>query len=213
LDIDLQGIKEVLRQDVRSKKRDQSKTSESYLKEMMEGKSENYYREKLTDLQFVVIYEEFGVQSSQQKRENDPRNDAIPVAPSEEIKKFMKGKKSISELVDKSKNENNIEKIETIKRNILSLVGLKHGNQEKKILNYQQNIDSPIIKFMCLLDCRIKKKKYDDVDEIINYFSNINNNQGWDIPGANPNPIKSFHDWFCALDNCVDGLRNLIPSK
>ena len=49
------------------------------------------------------------------------------------------------------------------------------------------------------------------VDDILNYFVKMAPS-AWDVRGANPSYIKSFHDWFCALDEILDRLRGVLTT-
>jgi hypothetical protein len=207
LDIDLQGIEEVKNQEVRNQERD--RISVKYLTEVLEEKRDGpevngsacYYRQKLADLWWMVG--KFKVQSSEFKNDNPcikERQYSVP--PSSELETQIT--ESILELVGKDADERAPEKwdeIEKLKALLLELSGLERNTSS--LLKPQ--LSSPIFQFMCLLDCGIKEQRYDNVDQILRYFS-----AGQDISGASPNPLKSFHDWFCAVHDCLDKLRNRV---
>lgn len=60
-----------------------------------------------------------------------------------------------------------------------------------------------IIEFMKVLDEKIPKANdvtLDETIEILDFFKS----KKWKIAGASPEIIESFHDWFSALNNCLD---------
>ncbi len=208
LDIDLQGIMEC-RKDGRRGKRSHDDAL-NYLKEVLGSKNGDtqYYRQKLADLQYIIAGSKFIVPSSKSKERDNPCKDAKPVEHSDKIKKFMNGKEPILELVEDGKNEKNKDEIEKLKDTLLILAGLKTNN-------YEPDTDSPIFKFMCLLDCGIKDEKHRDIEEILGFFGfhKFIDEKGSEKKlsiGGVEKPIISFHDWFCALDECLYRLREKI---
>lgn len=213
LDIDLQGIMECWN--------DESKDAAcKYLEDVLEDKRDKtkdqnniltyaYYRQKLADLQYIITSSEFGIQGSEL---NDPcSKDATPVSCSKEVKEFMNGKESVLELIEKLKKEMNENKIEELKQTLIALAGLKTNN-EPQGTKHEPNPNSPILKFMCLMDCKIKEKRYNNVEEILNFFQHHKfldekGNERQFCMGNIEKPIESFHDWFCALDDCLKNLR------
>jgi len=213
LDIDIQGIVECWndgRKDAACK----------YLEDVLEDKKDKkkdqnnnptyaYYRQKLADLQYIVTGLEFGIQDSDL---NDPcSKDAKPVDCSEEVKEFMNGKESVLELIEKVKKEKNENEIEELKQTLLALAGLKTNN-EPQGTKHEPNLNSPILKFMCLMDCKIKEKRYNNVEEILNFFQHHKflDEKGNEMQFCMGNieiPIESFHDWFYVLDNCLENFR------
>jgi len=213
LDIDLQGIREVMSSEFgvqnSGKKR---KRAEDYLKDVLTAKDGQFYRQKLAKLQYTVAgeYVNFSQVNGNIECQNGEIQECIPVTP-QNTENLLADNKSIYDLILESK------KIDILKSqewtNLLNLCGLEKDGTDKdfKPLHFQH---SPILYFMCLMDCRIKEKRYNNVEEILNFFTALDNGKGWELKGANPEAIKSFHDWFCALDNTLDDLRNLIkPEK
>jgi len=216
LDIDLQGIMECWnagRKDAACK----------YLEDVLEDKKDKtkeqndkptyaYYRQKLADLQYIVTGSEFGIQVSEL---NDPcSKDAKPVDCSEEVKEFMNGKKSVLELIEKVKKEKNENEIEELKQTLLALAGLKTNN-EPQDTKHKPNFNFPIPKFIRLMDCRIKQKRYNNVEEILNFFQHhkLLDEEGKEKQfyiGSIDKSIESFNDWFCVLDSCLHKIRKNI---
>lgn len=203
MDIDLQGIEEVKNQEVTHQEQDGTsiKYLAKVLKEKRGGPEVNgslcHYRRKLADLSWMVA--KFKEKSSKFENDNPCIKDRqYLVPPSSELETQIT--ESILELVDKDADKRTPgqrEKIEKLKMLLLELIGLEPNTSSLK-----SQSSSPIFQFMCLLDCGIKEQRYDNVEQILAYFS-----KGWEVPGANPNPLKSFHDWFCAIHDCLDRLR------
>ena len=190
LDIDLQGISEV----------EENKRIE-YLKAVLEEKNNDscYYRRKLAKLQYIIAGEKVDFQNAKGtlQSEDGKITKCEPVGLNDEEKKnLLADGMSILDLIEKSEKK---EKILNSREwnNLLELAGLNDSYKPK---------DSPILSFLCLMDSKIKKGdiSLDDVNEILNPFSN------WKIEGANPEVINSFHDWFCALNDCLDKIREKL---
>jgi hypothetical protein len=190
LDIDLQGIGEV-----------EGEKKIEYLKEVLNEKKNNqyYYRQKLADLWYSVTGKDFD------GKVNDCE---IPKA-QDDGKKLVNGNKAIIDLIKESGKQDKVKDLWEI---LLNLCGIKYDSDSFDNTKYSV-INSPIFGFMCLMDKKIGKNTIEkgDVEEILNYFSKLNGNKGWGIKGANP--IKSFHDWFCALDNCLDKIREKLKDE
>lgn len=211
LDIDLQGIREVLSSkfQVPSSEETKEEWAKEYLEEVLKNKPQDYYRQKLADLQRVVS-SKFRVPSSELKEGGEPCSEnPKPVNVSEKIKKLMENKESVLDLIEKGKNEKNeeeIEKFKKIKEILLTLAGLKKS--ESKAQNYEPNPNSAIFKFMCLLDCRIKSKKYDNVEEILKF--------DWDSLNSELRTLNSelkisdFHSWFQVLIKTFNKISSLF---
>ena len=102
-----------------------------------------------------------------------------------------------------------IEKTEILRSqewtHLLILCGLEKDNTDKdfKPISFQH---SPILYFMCLMDCMISGECPSDVAKVLDPFDN------WEVKNANPERITSFHSWFCALDDCLDKCREVFKS-
>lgn len=205
LDIDLQGIEEVKSQESRDRRQ------KEYLKEILEYTAERggdtFYRQRLAELQYLVVggeHVDFSGTKGGKTKECKP-------VEAQNKENLLPDSRSIYKLIIESKKKEEI--IDSPDWKVLkNLCGLeeKEGVEEKnpregdKIYEPAEAKDSPILQFMCLLDCKILKKqvKSEDVGAVLNHFSN-----GWDVSGANPNPIKSFHDWFCNLMECLNKIK------
>jgi len=201
LDIDLQGISEV-----------EDKKIE-YLKEVLDEKKNEpkdnqdnpcYYRQKLADLWYMVVKKDFSSQKI---------NECEIVRPTQN-ENSLPERKAIIDLIEDEKKKN--EEVKKYWKLLLKICGLKFDNNnpfDSSKINPDENL--PIIKFMCLMDSKIKKNKIEqqDVNKILNYFSELNNNKGWEVKGAKPEVIKSFHDWFCALIDCLDKIREKLKNE
>jgi len=184
LDIDLQGINEV----------EDAKKIE-YLKEILNEKKgkPHYYRQKLADLWYSVTGEDF---------DGKVNDCGIPKA-QEDWKKLVNENKAIIDLIKESEKQDKVKDLWEI---LLNLCGIKYDSDSFDKTKYS----APIFGFMCLMDKKIRKNTIEkgDVEEILNYFK-----EGWKVKGANPEIIKSFHDWFCALDNCLDKIRKGLKDE
>lgn len=215
LDIDLQGIQEVRSGKLEVGGKTPEKRATDYLQEVLESKNGNtqYYRQKLADLWFIVAGSRFQVP-------NDPCKEAKPVKHSEK-KEFVKNNNSILGLTEKSekeKNKKNEKEIEELKQTLLTLAGLKTKNQKQGTENQEQGTknhepitDSPIFRFMCLMDCKIQKLKNEktvdanDVKRILEFDWKILDSQ---LKTLNSKPeITDFHSWFRLLMSCLQDLR------
>jgi len=194
LDIDLQGISEA----------EDAKKIE-YLKEALrEKKNNHYYRQKLADLWYMVIKEDFEGRKINEYKIVKPRDST----------QLLANDKAIIDLIKESGKQ---DKVKDLWEVFLDLCGIEY-NSRKPFENKFSMINSPISSFMCLLDKKIEKNMINmiekgDVEEILNYFSKLNDNKGCKVKGANPEMIKSFHDWFCALDNCLDKIRKGLKDE
>jgi hypothetical protein len=189
LDIDLQGISEA----------EDAKKIE-YLKEALrEKKNNHYYRQKLADLWYMVIKEDFEGRKINEYEKVKPRDS----------RQLLANDKAIIDLIKESGKQ---DKVKDLWEVFLDLCGIKY-NSRKPFENKFSMINSPISSFMCLLDKKIEKNMINmiekpDVEEILNYFM-----EGWKVEGANPEIIKSFHDWFCALMDCLEKIREGLKDE
>jgi len=189
LDIDLQGISEV----------ENAKKIE-YLKEVLnEKKSNHYYRQKLADLWYIIT----GRNNFEGKV-----NDCEIIKPQHDLKDLLKENKAIIGIINESGKQDKVKNLWEI---LLNLCGIKYAQDSSQY----SVINSPIFSFMCLMDKKIEKNMIEkhDVEDILNYFSKLNGNKGWEINEANPEIIKSFHDWFCALMDCLDKIREKLKDE
>ena len=108
------------------------------------------------------------------------------VVDSNKIPKDLKDTESLSDLISADKQK------EKAWRTLLQLAGA--GNK------------SIIESFMTLLDKKAKVIfkneliKEDSINEILSFFKNST------IESVTQLKVKSFHDWFCALNNCLENL-------
>lgn len=88
---------------------------------------------------------------------------------------------------------------------ILDGIHINNKNTVEKLLGIGNR--SKIKEFFILLDTRKQTVKNfgsltgNEIDGIINHFST---DGGWEVEGAKPEIIKSFHDWYCALAECLN---------
>jgi hypothetical protein len=200
LDIDLQGIGEVEGKKVKIKENNKEIEKDAqvaYLEEVLKAKNKNY-KQKLADLWYSVTGRDFD------RKVNDCE---IPKA-QEDWKKLVNENKAIIDLIKESGKQNKVKDLWEI---LLNLCGINYdsGSSQYSVIN------SPILGFMCLMDKKIGKDMIEkgDVEEILNYFSKLNDKKGWKVKGANPEVIKSFHDWFCALMDCLDKIRKRLKDE
>jgi len=203
LDIDLQGIGEVEGKKVKIKENNKEIEKDAqvaYLEEVLKAKNKNY-KQKLADLWYSVTGRDFD------GKVNDWE---IPKA-QDDWKKLVNENKAIIDLIKESGKQNKVKDLWEI---LLNLCGIRY-NSQKPFENKFSVINSPILGFMCLMDKKIGKDMIEkgDVEEILNYFSKLNDKKGWEVKGANPEKIKSFHDWFCALNDCMDRLREELKEE
>ena len=198
LDIDLMGIDEV-----KGRKTDDGKNAqEIYLEDVLREKDEAYYRQKLAKLQYIVAGEHVIFSQADGKIEcgNGEIRECSPVAP-QNADNLLSDNKSIYDLILESDKKNVVDSKEWQSLKLLS--GLEkidknadEKNPTSKIYKPINYTSSPILQFMCLLDCKIQKVKNSkpikltDVQEIL----------GFDWKGLISNPEGNpFHSWFCEL--------------
>lgn len=177
IDMDLQGIKEVMIRENNNENVQTGKGSVDYLKEVLENKDKEYFQ-ILIDLRFMVAGNKLNDVEGSSNRQID-----------------LTKKESILDLIKDKKD--------TIKdkwNELLMLCGL---NEEQGSINLNKN--SIIYKFMKMMDNIVKKqnevKDNKQVDEILEFFKKDEHQT---------HEFKSFHDWFCALDNCLDKIREAV---
>lgn len=105
--------------------------------------------------------------------------------------------KSIKELIADKKDE-----VQDLWKLLLALSGLEEKD-DKVIISKSLEIHE----FVVMMDQKTTKVNQGDVNEVLDFFKK---DEGWSVKGANPTPILSFHDWFCALDDCLDKLREAM---
>jgi hypothetical protein len=107
-------------------------------------------------------------------------------------------REAIIDLIKEKKKDKYLKKYWKL---LLKICGLNSKNNSLKTENISYDENSPILEFMKLLDSKKNKKSVEesDIKEIIGFFKNKN----WEIKGADPEVIKSFHDWVSALGNCL----------
>jgi len=179
IDIDLQGIQE----------------DDVNLKQLLENKDHVYYRQKLADLHYLLVGD----------RVKEPAC-GTEVAPCGYVKKTEglqpENSKALYDVIEeKLESESN-----TTERwnRVIQLAGLTKCDD-----NFTPDLNSPIFRFMCLLDCKIGKQiKCQDVKDLLNFSWHDRDQKG--IWGK----INSFHDWFEELDRSIDELREIaMPNK
>jgi len=194
LDIDLQGIADVKKDD-----------KVNYLGDVLRGdvlkeKPDTYYRQKLADLQFMVTGEDFANGKELECKEPVSGGFVTSALTSEDL---LNNKTVSAVIKDKMDNVN------AVKNEWPTLLQLCGLNKDGKI---SADPGSEIFKYMCLLDCKVKKRKENktidmsDIEAILELFES----KSWEVKGAEPNPIRSFHDWFCALDDCLERIREAM---
>lgn len=224
LNIDLQGINVVWQQVIGGQKRNKKRKAEEYLEVILEEKKETYYRQILAKLHFMISRVNKGEASPKLKCNNDFYTGDF-VKPGIN-KRALPGELTLLDLI--SKDRKNTLKAEW--ENLLTLCGLGLKNRKVDLFDHkylESKYDSPIFQFMCLLDCKIKKKgriNMIDVEEIIGAergkivgffcssackYENDKTGQdqgGWKTNAANSKIIKSFHNWVSALNDCLERL-------
>ena len=203
LDIDLQGIQEV--RSGKSEVRGQSpeEIAVEYLKEVLEdknGDTPQYYRQKLAKLQYSIAgeYVDFSQADGSIECENSKIKECSPVKPQDKANLLIDNK-SIYDLILESEKKTDILRSQEW-TNLLTLCGLEKDGTGKDLKPIEFH-HSPILYFMCLMDCMISNPGSRDVTKVLDPFDNR------EVKDVNPERIKSFHDWFCALDDCLDKLR------
>lgn len=207
IDVDLQGIGALTGQRKREMKETQN-TPEDYLKDVLEGKNGDYYRQKLADLQFMVAKVNMGEEKPSINCNGKASGNLAKAGISEEN---LPGGKFILGLIPEEKRDD--ENIMSLSQCLLILSGLTFEDNRNLFKNITSGHKSPIFKFMCLMDCEIDKKDNigeEDVNDVMDFFAKIEGGKVWTVKGANPSPINSFNDWFCALVDCLENLRKVI---
>ena len=98
-----------------------------------------------------------------------------------------------------------------IEQSINEIIPTDKSPQEWEIMYELTGIRNTeyIIEFTKMLDEKISKAdnvNQNDVGDILDFFGV----KDWRPKNANPRLIKSFHDWFCALDDCLERLRGAL---
>jgi hypothetical protein len=203
MDIDLQGIGVLRRQVAEDEIQNAVNTPEAYLRDVLNNKEKTYYRQKLADLQFFVAKVSGGKKKPFLECDGEPSGDRARPTLSESN---LPDDKAIVDLIPEEKRNNDSVRL------LLNLSGLK-AKDAKPFENINPDTNSEIFEFMCLMDCKIEKKRNireEDVNHVVDFFAKIKGGKGWAVKGANPSPIKCFNDWFCALDDCLEKLRKVI---
>ena len=202
LDIDLMGIEEVGKQEAGDRK-------QKYLMEVLQSAGEQFYQQKLGKLQYMVAGEHVHFQEV----------DCYPVEPRDKENLLAESKSIYDLILESGKKEEIIESEEW--KTLKLLCGLETKDEVNELNPpasgkvYKPDEHSPILGFICLLGSKVLKKESIntiDVDEVLSYFSNLSDGEGWTVPDANPGSIKSFHDWFCALYNALGEIRAKLLS-
>lgn len=202
VDIDLQGIAEVKGQ----KTPDGRDAQENYLENVLKD-DEQWYRRKLADLQFIVGKIDAGKDKPGLRCDKSPPEGDF-VKPTVKETDLSDGKPLLQLIKDK-KTE-----IEEEWNTLLELSGLELKEGETDLFGLkclEPKLNSPIFQFMCILDCRIHKKKYDEVSEISNFFND--KRRKIKVKNKGEVAINDFHTWFCLLDETLDNLRNTLSKE
>lgn len=174
-----------------------------YLRNVLKRRMTTYYRQKLADLQFRVAK----VTKGEEKPllECDGKASCRPARPTLSESNLPDGK-TIVDLISEEKRSPH--SVILLWITLIALSGLKLEHSNRPFENVNPDTDSRIFKLMCLMDCKIDKKNNlgeKDVHDVTDFFA-----EGWTVDGVSPPTIKCFNDWFCALDDCIDKLRNMI---
>ena len=208
MDVDLQGVAVLRNQMAKGEIQNAANTPEAYLRDVLNNKEKTYYRQKIAELQYMVLKEKL---VTERAKDNDPCKESPEgIQPSANVKRQMENIESVIELVDSGADKRSLRQndvVEGLKERLYGLSGLGFYQACMKC-----HSSSPIFKFMCMMDCTIHKKNYDNVGHILDYFAKIEGDKGWTVDGSNVSPISSFHDWFCALVDCLEKLRKVIKS-
>jgi hypothetical protein len=227
LEIDLQGISECLYR-VESEESENEKSAINYLQEVFgdekkvsNGKGCSYNRQRLSDLQFILI----GTDKSQ--------NQELNLECNEKSKKYsgslvetslssaaLPGGYGVLQLIIDKKDDN----VRRLWQTLLTLCGFQVQEDQDKIFSQDKLIsdnNSPIFRYMCLLDCKTAKWKngasdisiykmvdLSDINEILN-FRDIDimlKDLTADYHVSIDSDI-SFHNWFIFLNFCLDELH------
>jgi hypothetical protein len=116
--------------------------------------------------------------------------------------------------------------VESIWRLLVELSGMKRKDEKAgwwareaevgdEVVNVVPDADSPIARFMVLLDSKLGRKEYirNDVGEVLDFFANWKgkDGEGWKVKvDGREEVIKDFHKWFCLLDETLDRIRTII---
>jgi hypothetical protein len=113
----------------------------------------------------------------------------------------------------KDESVNYHKKLEDAKGMIKGVDELKNNNTLQKLLELKLE-DDKISGFLKLLDDTKQSiivsnsdLSDDDLKNVIQYFGR---DGGWEIEGATPKIIISFHDWYCALAACLKDLAGEV---
>lgn len=210
IDVDLQGIGVLRKQGAKGEMQNAANTPKTYLRDVLNNKEKAYYRQRLADLQFLVAKVSVGVEEPFLKCDPEPSGEAVSSALSES--NLPDGKAMVDLILEGNRNDYSVILFWSA---LLNLSGLKPENRKKPFKNIIPDTDSSIFKFMCLMDCKIDKKNNiseDDVNDVMHFFAKIEGDKGRTVDVANVSPISSFHDWFCALVDCLEKLRKVIKS-
>jgi len=107
----------------------------------------------------------------------------------------------------RDKTVNYKEKLKKAQKEIEGVPKFKDNPVLKKLLGMNTE-KSKISEFLGLLDKKKQKAinggdiEDSEINEIITHFSK---DGGWKVKGADPEVITSFHNWYCALAECLKG--------
>jgi hypothetical protein len=171
IDMDLQGIREVMIRENNNENVQTGKGSVDYLKEVIDNKDKEYFQ-TLIDLQFMVA-----------------GNKLYTVEERSNLQIDLTKKESILDLIEDKKD--------TIKDKWDELLMLCGLNEEQGFINLNKN--SIICRFMEMMDSIVKKRnEIQDNTQVVNILEFFKPE------------FKSFHDWFCKLDECLDKIREAL---
>lgn len=211
MDVDLQGIGVLRKQVAKGVIQNAANTPEAYLQDVLNSKEKtDYYRQKFADLQFLVAKVSGG--KKKPFLECDAETSGGLVRPTLLESNLPEDKLIVDLIPEEKRNDDSVVRLWST---LVDLSGLKLKDANKRFQNINPDTNSRIFKFMCLMDCEIDKKdniREEDVNDVMDFFAKIEGGKGWAVDGANVSPISSFHDWFCALVDCLEKLRNEIKS-
>jgi hypothetical protein len=158
----------------------------NYLNEILKEENE----EKLTDLWYIV--------AKFQENKNNENN--------EKSNLLVEGE-AIIDLIKEKIDDEYLTKYWGL---LLKICGLKYSENNPFKIKGIDN-ESHILEFMKLLDSKKNKQSVEesDIKDIIGFFKNKN----WKIEGADPEVIKSFHDWVSALGNCLEKIGEELKNE
>jgi L-rhamnose mutarotase len=201
MDIDFQGVAELLNQKQEDKARE-------YLTEILNEHKNNYYQEKLAALWYAFAK----YQSDEGTKQKDQEE-----AQSEDQKKthnidvLLDKEEPIMELIcGKTK-----EKVIKAWKSILNVSGLSYAEKNNAFSDIKHNSEAPICNFMRRLDS-LKEKQASDNSVTLDLHRIIKINDASetlkDLMPNDTNLIKdiSFHDWFRLLINCLTELEEAL---